>query len=1297
MKNLKFNFFSKFFLLNLIFKKILIFMMNSKKLITDKTKDSTGKDPVSKILKPQSTAKDVSKPVSTLIKTGAANKLLKDAVPSLKDVTSHGLKKTTTTTDVNPKGHMRNTSDVHGSKLGADSTKSTLTSKKVEKPIEKVDKSEKEISHANPNTPSNLPSISPNKNYNTTTNKETFSSISLKGEALNYESTNISGSNIININTEKDTSSSLPVTTVDLTSNDTEPSEVINNPTSTTINTSMISSSYSNPSLTSNQVAEELKLQLNLKEQELSQLKKVLQEKKELQEQISSLKKERDEWHKNYQERDQMVNSCIREIEDSSKSLEVLIEQKEEIRVLLSHAEAEVESLKKENEELKNKVTDVELDFELKCEEYESIKIEIENANSKIKTLEEINLSHSTNLSNKESKLKELSLLDDSSANARILELESQVNKLTTTLIKVSEDRTAEALYYKKEIDQLKEKNKSAEKNLKEIPLKDEEIRNLNKKLMNQENDIEELKEQLNVLSSASNMLDDLITQKTQLEIDLTREKEENIMLKGEMDTTDLLIQELENAAKISNDLVREKENELLTYNNKLSSLHLKLEDNENKERQLLSVITDLKNQNKIIREEISKSKNINVDEILNKNLNTKNKLKTLQRQKVLNTLSLIEISKMNLRNKIISTMIPKKTFTKGHIELFDKFLLIQSLRKKTINIIFSIFENDILHNEEFTSSDIEEENNKILLNFLKNVLQTLILFNNQLLTLEILLTTLSPENFKNETTNKINIFMNVSAASQFIDNLINLIKDDSFGVKYQYEGLKSIVKLLSEEIKCYSASLEIDEEGFKKNFGIIQYEYELMNYVFGVLMRFKEGNSSGAGNGEEKNISKSEFCKNIENSYKQFKKTMKMIDEKFFLQISYEESSKVFDLENSYFVKLVENSKIFFNDEKKELDLENLIDTLSKSCVVINSFIEKLEKENSNKISEKSENDNETENSSNSSPSSSKNHNSLLPVKSWIDLTSEVFSELQYTTKIREDLDEANNKLKLFKLEKMELENKYEELLKNKQVNDRKLAEALIQVGKVSQLENEIEEQNKKIAKYNTTIEALVKNIESEQERNKELKMKLESANSQFGKPSNRDAPERQSKRAAVVGSYMASNSNISNQNPNPLGIRVSNTSNFMTDSVPLLNTICELQRERKILKSKLMKDKLTEMFNENSYINRYISKNKTENLEFYEQVEENVQNLNEHYKKTRKELCLPKVYDITGSQTEERKENTGSSRSYEMNKKMEENKITKLRVEYMQEVDKILNTMFGDHSLDTAFKDMIDNDISR
>ena len=112
---------------------------------------------------------------------------------------------------------------------------------------------------------------------------------------------------------------------------------------------------------------------------------------------------------------------------------------------------------------------------------------------------------------------------------------------------------------------------------------------------------------------------------------------------------------------------------------------------------------------------------------------------------------------------------------------------------------------------------------------------------------------------------------MNVSAASQFIDNLINLIKDDSFGVKYQYEALRNIVKTLNDEVKNYSANLELNENEFKKNFGIIQYELELMNYVMNILLNFREEKIKRVG-GEKIG---GEIPKALENAYKQFKKTI--------------------------------------------------------------------------------------------------------------------------------------------------------------------------------------------------------------------------------------------------------------------------------------------------------------------------------------------------------------------------------------------------------------------------------------
>lgn len=76
----------------------------------------------------------------------------------------------------------------------------------------------------------------------------------------------------------------------------------------------------------------------------------------------------------------------------------------------------------------------------------------------------------------------------------------------------------------------------------------------------------------------------------------------------------------------------------------------------------------------------------------------------------------------------------------------------------------------------------------------------------------------------------------------------------------------------------------------------------------------------------------------------------------------------------------------------------------------------------------------------------------------------------------------------------------------------------------------------------------------------------------------------------------------------------------NLMTDSIPLLNTICDLQKERKYLKSKLMKEKLEDLLGENSYINRYIDKvsklNYQEEKEKLMKIEGEMEGLNKNYK---------------------------------------------------------------------------------
>jgi len=60
-----------------------------------------------------------------------------------------------------------------------------------------------------------------------------------------------------------------------------------------------------------------------------------------------------------------------------------------------------------------------------------------------------------------------------------------------------------------------------------------------------------------------------------------------------------------------------------------------------------------------------------------------------------------------------------------------------------------------------------------------------------------------------------------------------------------------------------------------------------------------------------------------------------------------------------------------------------------------------------------------------------------------------------------------------------MQLESKIEDNKRNKIVNDKKLAEALLVAGKVPQLEEQINEFKRKIEKYNTTIDNLREQLE--------------------------------------------------------------------------------------------------------------------------------------------------------------------------------------------------------------------------
>ena len=110
---------------------------------------------------------------------------------------------------------------------------------------------------------------------------------------------------------------------------------------------------------------------------------------------------------------------------------------------------------------------------------------------------------------------------------------------------------------------------------------------------------------------------------------------------------------------------------------NKFDKMQAKVEEYEENQTQLLEKIEDLKNKNKMLKEDTSilegNSKNINniwIDYLTSKNI-----IQNLKRQKIVSEIYNIDNERYLLRNKIVKNMIPKKLLETGNMAIFDKFL----------------------------------------------------------------------------------------------------------------------------------------------------------------------------------------------------------------------------------------------------------------------------------------------------------------------------------------------------------------------------------------------------------------------------------------------------------------------------------------------------------------------------------------------------------------------------------------------------------------------------------------------
>lgn len=185
--------------------------------------------------------------------------------------------------------------------------------------------------------------------------------------------------------------------------------------------------------------------------------------------------------------------------------------------------------------------------------------------------------------------------------------------------MKLDEQKNAEINKLQKELKDKTEKAKSADI----LPQKDEEIKILKIKLDEALSNNSELREQLNIFSGASMMMDGLISQKISIELELEKERKEKEGLKIEIDTTEQLLQEYEDAQRISQEIIREKENSIIELNNSINRFKIYIEEYEKKNENLVKSYNQIKNENTILRDELrnSTNQNVNVDQILNKNV----------------------------------------------------------------------------------------------------------------------------------------------------------------------------------------------------------------------------------------------------------------------------------------------------------------------------------------------------------------------------------------------------------------------------------------------------------------------------------------------------------------------------------------------------------------------------------------------------------------------------------------------------------------------------------------------------
>ena len=1014
--------------------------------------------------------------------------------------------------------------------------------------------------------------------------------------------------------------------------------------------------------------------------------KKANDEKREMNKKVDVLKKENIELKKKLSEFDKMNNDLMNEITENQKSSEHFIKERNEMEVICKKAQQDLKLITQRNDELSKKVQELQDDVEIYKEEAETKELEMELLQ---KQFDEFKLKAETDLKRtklnsgkgagiipEENKSEEQSdqstpigTQDSAFTNAKINELEDIINDLSKQLTSTAEQRDYAITYYKGEIEKLNKNIDELKKKASVIPEKDDLIKQLTEKLKEDESIIDSLRSQINVLSPANDMYEDLIIEKDELERQMEEIRNENVQLKDTQKDNDEMIADLEEALQISEKVMKESQNEALTLKNKLQAIEEKNKEYEDNQAQLLTKIEELKNKNKMLKDDtiMLQGSSQNMNNIWIEYLTSKNIIQNLRKQKIISDIYLVDNERYLLRNKIVKNMIPKKLLEAGNINVFDKFLNISTYRKKVFKLILNQLNNEILTDdlginpnmvEEDKIGKVEGEEKKKVISFYESTIDTFTEFYSYLLKIEIFLCQLNSDQFLrvNNDSSFNDVYHSIIGGSSIFDLIINLIKSDTFGIQHKsnVDGLKNI----NSQIKAEMTAIENIEEN-----NLYLYLINILRYFINICCGFKKERIDIIVDDLDKNEKLKSIADLFFDSNKNLNDIINKLENIFFNKMKYNLGNGIFDCGNSYYKILTKKNGDIENELncKTQFDSKytSLIDTFNKVCIVIDSALEKYD------TSKTEEEENTYE-----------DDRVLLPVKEWNNITDVLYNDLENITKVTEELENSRNAVEEEKNKNMELQVKYENLEKMKKENDGKLGELMIKLGKYSQLEAANEENSKKIQKYQIAVEGLQNTVNEYEKKHKENMEKIEILEK-------KEKEKRHMKKATGIDleKLKLSNDTIGEEGE-------------YINGAGLLNTVFILQKEKKNYKNKFMKEKLGKLIEDkNSYINKYIKKDlkisRGENekeKEMYKNIQNKVISLNKGYDRIRKQLCLPKVLDLSNKDY-----------NYEKEKKQQEDDIEKARIQYMEDADSIFYHMFGDNSNNKTIKEIVNNDINK